>query len=492
MGVADRATIESGTPAVVLMDRAGRAVARAAIRVAGGRYGRRAVVACGPGSNGGDGFVAARILRREGMAVACLLIDDAPVEGAARSHFARLAGEGVAAEPFEPRRVEDADVIVDAIFGTGFRGTAKGVAATAIEAINASGAPVVAVDIPSGVAGATGHVQGPAVSAEVTVAIAAEKIGTALPPGALFAGDVEVVDIGIAVPESERGLWMTTDDDVAAVLPERRVDAHKRSNGSVAVLGGSSGMSGAPILACRGAVRMGAGYATLGTTSAVEAVMSGLLPEVLSMIVSDEDVLGPEALKRFDPVLERADVLVIGPGLGRGEPQRALVEESLAGLDLPIVLDADGLNVLADSTDTLARDAPTVITPHPGELAGLLGMSTAEVLDDRVDVAVRSAERWGCVVVLKGYRTIVAEPSGRGIVNPTGGPELATAGTGDVLSGAVAALLAAGVPAFSAAWAAVFVHGLAGSLAGTGAVAWDVAEALPDAADLVRLGTLPE
>ncbi|MGH2729336.1 MAG: NAD(P)H-hydrate epimerase, partial [Actinomycetota bacterium] len=181
MGVADRATIESGTPAETLMDRAGRAVARAAIRIVGGRYGRRAVVVCGPGSNGGDGFVAARALRREGMAVRCLLVDDAPPECAAKSHFARLASEGIAAEPFQPQHMTDADVIVDAIFGTGFRGTAQGAAATAIEAVNASGAPVVSVDIPSGVVGATGHVEGPTVSADVTVAIAAEKIGTALP-----------------------------------------------------------------------------------------------------------------------------------------------------------------------------------------------------------------------------------------------------------------------------------------------------------------------
>ena len=489
MAAADRAAIEAGTPASVLMERAGRAVARAVIEVGGGRYGCTVAVVCGKGNNGGDGFVAARVLRREGLSVRCFGVGDVwSARGAAREKLDLLARAGVAIEDLHVAELDRVDVIVDAIFGTGFRGRALGAPAKAITAMNDALAPVVAVDIPSGVDGATGAAEGPAVRAEVTVAMAAEKLGTATGAGALDSGRVEVADI--AIPVSRAKTHMVERRDVADALPHRSPDAHKRSGGAVALLAGSGGMTGAAVLSARGAVRTGAGYATVGGTSSVDAVVAATLPEVLSKVVTDQDVLGPEALADFSPVLDRANVLAIGPGLGAGSSQRALVEKVLATVDLPMVVDADGLNVLAGHSRPLGdRKSATVITPHPGELARLLGVSTEDIQADRVTAARSAAERFSCVVLLKGFRTVIAEPQGDAVVNPTGGAELATAGTGDVLTGVVAALMAADLEPMAAAWAGAYVHGLAGHIAaaehGTaGVLAWDVAEALGEAVDV--------
>ena len=469
------------------MDRAGRAVARAAIREAGGRYGRRADIYCGRGNNGGDGFVAARELARAGMAVRCLVIDDpSDISGLPAEHLRGAEAEAVRILPWSTAdETGRCDVVVDAVFGTGFRGRAEGDAAHAIEAMNAADAPVVAVDIPSGVAGATGAVEGPAVAADATVVMAAEKLGTAVGGGAALAGRVEVADIGIAVGEHRAG--MVERGDVADRLPRRSPDSHKRSLGALALLGGSAGMSGAVKLSARSAVRTGVGYCTVGATPSVEAALSAVLPEVLTTVVTEASVLGAEALDVFAGVLDRATALAIGPGLGAGPEQRRLMAAVLERVDLPLVIDADGLNVLAGDAGWLSeRMGDTVITPHPAELARVLDRSVPEIQADRVGAARTAAERFGCVVVLKGHRSVTATDSGRVAVNPTGGPELASAGTGDVLTGAVGSLLAAGLEAFEAAWCAAYVHGLAGAVAarrigGPGVLAWDVAEALPEA-----------
>jgi ADP-dependent NAD(P)H-hydrate dehydratase / NAD(P)H-hydrate epimerase len=492
MAAADRSAIESGTPDAVLMERAGRAVVRAVIESAGGRYGRRIAVVCGKGNNGGDGFVAARLAQREGLAISCFIVGDIRgVKGAAAHHLALLRHADVQVLPFAEGRLEGARVIVDALFGTGFHGPADGEAARAIEAINRArlGARVVAVDIPSGVDGATGAVNGPAVSADVTVAMAAEKIGTAVGAGAARAGRVCVADIGIHVTESR--VRIAEANDVAGLLPRRPLDAHKRSGGSVAIIGGSTGMSGAVVLAARASVRAGAGYATVGVTEDVQPIVSTNVPEVLTAIASDGDALGPDALDKMKRVLERADVVAVGPGLGTGPAQTELVERVLRDIELPVVLDADALNVLAGNTDMLSsRAAPTIITPHPAELGRLLGRATDKVQSDRLDAVRTACGRFGCVVVLKGFRSLTSRAADV-VVNPTGGPELATAGTGDVLTGVVAALAAAGLDPFDAAWAAAFVHGVAGSCAArrfgvTGVLAGDVAGSVGNAVADIR------
>ena len=471
------------------MERAGRAVASAAVRLVGGRYGKRAAVVCGKGNNGGDGYAAARILRAEGLSVRCYsVVDPDELRGAARHHLElfRSAGGDVGRDP---RTVIGADVVVDAIFGTGFRagGEAqpKGALYEGIDVINEWGHNVVSVDIPSGVDGATGHVEGPAVHADVTVVMAAEKIGTVVPPGALHAGRVEICDIGI----STEGLGAAFVLGPPVHVPRLDPLSHKRSAGSVALLAGSDGMRGAALLAARGAQRIGSGYVTLGTTRAVKDAAHSVLPEALVVSVSEEDSLGPEALDAFKEVIARADAVAIGPGIGTGRRQRDLVTAALGTVEGPLVLDADALNVLTDVASVLAsRYGPTVITPHPAELARLLDTSTEDVQSDRLGAARTAHERFGATVVLKGWRSVVAGPSGI-YVCPTGGPELATAGTGDVLTGAIAGL--GGGP--DAASAAVYVHGLAGTIAGervgpSGVVAWDVAESLPEAWSLIAAG----
>jgi ADP-dependent NAD(P)H-hydrate dehydratase / NAD(P)H-hydrate epimerase len=486
MAEADSATIDSGTPAHVLMDRAGRAVARAVVRVAGGRYGKKVVVVCGKGNNGGDGFVAARVLANEGLNVVCTDAG-APFEpeGPPFHHLQAMRRAGVELRAFDAAHLDDADVVVDAIFGTGFRGAVEGDVAKTIDAIVASPAAVVAVDIPSGVNGTTGAVEGSAVRAALTVAIAAEKLGTALAPGAEYAGVVEVEDIGIEIPSVKT--QATQSIDAAAALPRRATSGHKRSNGSVAVLAGSVGMSGAALLCCQGAMRMGAGYVTLGTTVEVARAADVVVPEVLKRALWDGNGMSVVALERFADVLERADALAIGPGLRDKPGQRALVHRVLETVELPIVLDADGLNVLEGDTEPLrARPHSTVITPHPGELARLIAPSAAEIQKDRLGSALRAAEELDCTVLLKGSRTVVAAPGGEAVVVTRGGPELATAGSGDVLCGVAVTLLAQGLEPFEAAWAGAYIHGLAGelagrALAGRGVVAWDVAETLPEA-----------
>lgn len=470
MAAADRAAIDAGTPAEELMDRAGRAVARAVLDLTGRRYGSRVAVLCGKGNNGGDGKIAARVLTRAGVSARVLDIT----------------------ESFDASALEDAHVIVDAMFGTGFRGAIEGEAATAVEAANASGAPVVAIDIPSGVNGKTGGCAGPCIEADITVAIAAQKIGTAIGTGAARAGTVVVADIGIPVKPTNASLVEPL--DVARAIPTRPEDSHKRSSGTVIVVGGSDEMTGAPLLTARAALRSGSGYVDLVTTGAVRTVAAEASPELVIHVEADSS-LGPGALDRAHKRFERADAIAIGPGLGTEAGQSELVERLLDAVKVPIVADADALNLIAENpAPAERRSGPLVMTPHPAELARLLSVTTAEIQGNRLAAAIEAARRFGCTVVLKGHRSLIAAPDGRVFVNPTGGPELATAGTGDVLTGACAAYLAAGLEPTTAAWAAAYVHGAAGALAAeehgsAGVVAWDVAENLGEAADRIVEGT---
>ena len=476
------------------MDRAGRAVARAAIDLLGARYGSRVAVVCGKGNNGGDGLVAARLLMREGVDVRCFLVcSREEVQGAAAKHLQWSEAAGVRVEPFGRARLGSfaPDLVVDAIFGTGFSGRAEGAAGEAIEAI-CDASLVVAVDIPSGVDGSTGACDGPCVSADVTVAIAAEKWGTSQPPGSIHAGSVHVVDIGIPIPPDAAEVWMVDGDDVARMLPGRKPDAHKRSAGAVVILAGSDPMPGAAALAGVGALRMGAGYVSLGTTGEAVRVVTELVPEILCTRLTSDAQLDAGSLTDLIDALDRADAVAAGPGLGRGEEISALVRELLSTVEAPLVLDADALNALeGDLSFVSQRSEPTILTPHAGEMARLLGCTNSEVVHDRLGAARAAASQSGnAVVLLKGQRTIVATARASYVVG-SGGPELATAGTGDVLTGAITALCAAGVPPVEAAIAGAHVHGIAGALAGqrlgTSAVmARDVADGLGRAAGLIR------
>lgn len=486
MAEADRATIDAGTASLALMERAGLAVARAAVRLAGGPYGRRVLILCGKGNNAGDGLVAARVLAGWGCFPVVVCLDDpSSLSGDARANWRRL--RGVRHLRFDAasfgRELAAADLVVDAIVGTGFRGMLSGVAAQAVAAVNDSGRPVLAVDIPSGVDGATGAVEGPAVRATVTVTMAVAKLGLILYPGSDYAGRVEAADIGIATPQPPAVAGIPEAADVARVLGRRPLDAHKRSVGTVMVVAGSAQMPGAAGLAIRAALRAGAGLVTLASVAAVaEEVHPGAFEATtLHLPATAAGTIAADALER---ILDRAatvDAVAVGPGLTTQAETADLVRALAGALELPLVLDADGLNALAaDPAILAARTAPTIVTPHPGEASRLLGISSSEVQAGRLEAARTLSARLNAEVVLKGYRSLVASPGGRTQVITTGGPALASGGTGDVLTGVTVALLAAitvaggraGTPAgasgdpYAAAWAASWIHGRAGDLLG--------------------------
>jgi NAD(P)H-hydrate epimerase len=470
MAAADRATIAAGTPSLTLMERAGVAVARNAVRAIGGAYGRRVLVLAGKGNNGGDGLVAARHLATWGAFPVVVFPDDpATLKGDARTNLQRL--RNVRRLRFNDagfaRELRRADVVVDALYGTGFKGTLAGPPARCVTAVNGSGLPVVAVDIPSGVDGITGRVEGPAIRATTTVTMAALKLGIVFFPGSEYAGTVEVADIGIATPAFPQVIGVPEAADVARVLGRRPRDAHKRSVGTAMIVAGSSGMPGAAALAATGALRSGAGLVTMATGASVAAQIHGRVLEATTLPLP-ETTRGTLAAPSLELLLQKArtvDAVAIGPGLSTHPETVDVVRKAVATLENPLVADADALNALAGDPGSLeARGAPTVITPHPGELGRLLGMSTAAIQADRLGAARRAAERFQSAVVLKGYRSIVADPAGPTVIITTGGPALATGGTGDVLTGVIVAILAGGAEPFTAAWAASWLHGRAGDV----------------------------
>jgi NAD(P)H-hydrate epimerase len=489
-GALDRATQAAGTPAAVLMERAGAATARACLDLLGGGYGRRAVLVCGKGNNGGDGLVVARHLARAGVqAVVFLLEEGSALREPAAGNLARLRSETEArVRPFDAaalaRELVRADVAVDAIFGTGFRGAPEDEWAEAIDVLNTGSAPIVSVDIASGVDGATGAVLGVAVRADITVTFGAAKLGSVLLPGAGYAGDVRVVDIGFDESAMPAEVALTEPADVAGVLPARAVDGHKKASGTLVVVAGSRSMTGAVGLVSRAAARAGAGYVIVAVPTSILAVVQGEMEESVFLPLPETAAgsISPDALSAVLEALGGAHALAIGPGLGRAPETAAFVRELVREAPVPAVIDADALNAFAEDAPALAdRKADAVLTPHKGELARLVHRP----LDDAVTEATRLAAATDAVALIKGARTVIASPAGLVRVNPTGSTALATAGTGDVLTGTIGGFLARGAEPFDAAWSAAFVHGLAGIAAGNdlgdGVVAGDVAERLPEA-----------
>ncbi len=474
MAASDRAAIEAGTPVDVLMDRAGRAVAWRVRKVLGGTYGRRVLVVCGKGNNGGDGLVAARVLRAWGVRVDVMTLE-AGVDALALACA-----------------LDRADLVIDAMYGTGFRGALEGDAARVAEAFDADllAVPVVAVDIPSGIDGATGAGIGAAVRADHTVAFVALKPGLVFEPGRAHAGTVHVVDIGIEPVGNAARVGVTDVADVRAWLPRRAVDAHKWSAGGVMVVGGSAGMTGAPMLVSRAAMRAGAGIVHCGVPGRDAAGRAGGT-EVIALVLpaQNDGALDATAADVVLTELSRFGALVVGPGLGRHEATQTAVRQLVAGAEIPLVLDADGLNALqGDFSPLLARAAAgrgTILTPHDGEYARLMGSAPGP---DRIAAARALADASGAVVLSKGPTTVIAEPgaSGRVACNPTGGPALATAGSGDVLAGMLGALLAGGAGAFEAGATGAWMHGLAADRSGnTGIVAGDLVATIPIVVDEV-------
>jgi hydroxyethylthiazole kinase-like uncharacterized protein yjeF len=476
MAECDRLTIAGGIPGIVLMEKAGRAVADA---VARHPPGTRVVVVAGPGNNGGDGFVAARVLAEFGYPVRVLLLGESgSLKGDAAEAAQRWKGPVEAATP---DTVNGAGVIVDALFGAGLNRTVEGQARALIVAMNASGAPIVAVDLPSGINGASGAVMGVAVKARESVTFFRRKPGHLLLPGRLHAGNVRVADIGIPDAVLERVKPNTFVNEPALwgrVFPLPRLDGHKYSRGHAVVVSGDLSFTGAARLAARGALRAGAGLVTLAsprTALAVNAAAS------LAVMVRPAD--GAEELKSF-LADGRLNAVVLGPGLGVGPSTRDLVLVALDG-DRAVVLDADALTSFADEPGALfaaiaARPGrPVVLTPHQGEFSKLFKNATQTLEKaSKLDSARATAKTSGAIVLLKGADTVVAAPEGRAAISENAPPLLATAGSGDVLAGMIAGLLAQHMPAFEAACAGAWLHGEAGNEAGPGLISEDLPEAL--------------
>jgi NAD(P)H-hydrate epimerase len=473
---------EIGVPSLDLMEAAGRAVAEAVAEVALDGPVR---VVCGKGNNAGDGLVAARHLAEMGYAVEALLLwPAAELSGDAAANLGRFGGEHVDGE-LGPRLV-DSGAVVDAIFGTGFSGEPREPARAAIEAIGGCGAPVVACDVASGLDASSGEVEGAAVEADVTVSFHAAKLGHLIAPGKWHTGELRVAPIGIPEGAPAEPAGGTIDAAVLELAPRRGARSTKFSSGQVTIAGGSRGLTGAVQMSSRAAIRAGAGYATVAVPADLEPIFEGGQPEVMSVGCPGGDgCLAPASARTLRRAFERAAAGVLGPGLGRDPGSVELAREVLPSIGAPLVLDADGLNAFAGELGRIAaRDAPTVLTPHAGELGRLLGRSSEEVAAHRLAAAREAAREAEAIVVLKGDDTIVTDGE-RVAVNALSAPGLATAGTGDVLSGVVAALLARGLEPFTAACAAVLAHARAGrdAAARIGAaesvIATDVIDSIP-------------
>jgi ADP-dependent NAD(P)H-hydrate dehydratase / NAD(P)H-hydrate epimerase len=483
MRAVDRWAIEEvGVPSLGLMEAAGRGVAEV---VAGLAPEGPVRVVCGKGNNGGDGFVAARLLRKMGFEVEALLLwPGEELRGDAGANYERFGGDLLEGDP--TGRLAGSGAIVDAIFGTGFEGAPREPAAGAIRAINSAGVPVIACDIASGVVASSGEVAGEAVEADVTVSFHAAKLGQRVAPGKGSTGELRVVPIGIPADAPGEATAGEIDPAVLALAPRRGPRSTKFSSGQVTVAGGSRGLTGAVRMTSLAAIRAGAGYATVAVPSDLEMVFELAQPEVMSVGCPGGDgCLVPASEKAVLRSFERAAAGVLGPGLGKDPGSFELARAVAGKVEAPLLIDADGLNAFAGRLgDLRARQAPTILTPHAGELGRLLERDSAEVEAHRVACAQEAASAAGAVVVLKGDDTIVTDGE-RVAVNALSAPALATAGSGDVLSGMTAAMLARGLEPFTAVCAAVVAHARAGRAAAqrVGAaesvIAGDVIDSIP-------------
>jgi NAD(P)H-hydrate epimerase len=472
-------------PPLQLMERAGEGLAHVVDRH--GPAGRVAVV-CGKGNNGGDGLVAARLLRQGGRDVEVLCVwAPETLQGDAAEMLRRLPGPRPV--PFEAAALARAHVIVDAVLGTGFEGVARAPADAAITAINGAKARVIAADVPSGVNASTGEVAGPAVRAIATATFHRAKPGLWIAPGKEYAGDVDVIDIGIPRGGPAKAQIGLISGEVLRDMPRRGAGSTKFSSGNVVILGGSSGLTGAPSMTALAAMRAGAGYVTVGAPGSLELSFTVRLLEAMMVGLPERD--GALSLEAAGPALKaigRADAVVLGPGLSKKPGARDFALEMFERIDVPLVIDADGLNSLAGCfpEDLPQRPWPTVLTPHAGELARLLDVDSKDVARSRLAHARAAAARAKAFVVLKGDDTLVVSPGGRTAISRGHAPGLATAGTGDVLAGVIGAMLAKGLPPAHAACAGVYAHVRAGQIAGAphgadGVIASDVIHALPAA-----------
>src|SRR5215831_579736 len=480
MREADRRTIEEiGIPSLVLMENAGRQVVAAIESVHGELLEGRVAVLCGRGNNGGDGFVVARTLIQRGVDVAVFLFGlVSDVRGDARLNLEILGRLGLTiveiadsqAWELHSSEIGHCTLIVDAIFGTGLNAPLTGLLETVVADVNAVGIPIVAVDLPSGLSADSHEPIGDSIEAGMTVTLAAPKLSLVLPPAETRAGDIVIADIVIPAHVIEQldgaRVELLTRSGMRELITPRAPDSHKGDYGHVLVIAGSLGKTGAAHLSGVGALRSGAGLVTVATPKSCQQTVAGMAPEYMTEAIDEvSDGLDPASVDR---VLELGrDVIAIGPGLGRAQNTAEFIRTLFDRATMPLVVDADALNAFAADPDRLrGREGREVITtPHPGEMARLVGMSADEVQASRLEIARNFAVSQHVYVILKGHRTLIASPDEKVFINPTGNAGMATGGTGDVLTGMVAAWLAQLLDAEAACKVAVYLHGMAGDLA---------------------------
>ena len=499
----DRLTIQQyGVPSLALMERAGEGITQAIVE----RFPRNAkkgvLIVAGKGNNGGDGLVVARLLKKKRIPCEVVLLARQDELSPDATHnlraFLKLKGKvsEIAGDDLAllSQRLSKHSLIVDAILGTGMKNAVRGRFAEAITLLNASGLPIVAVDIPSGLDSDKGTPLGVAIQAELTVALGLAKLGEVIYPGVNFVGELAVADIGIdaraltaVAPRTE----LLDRENMGWLVPRREADTHKGSYGHLLVIAGSRGKTGAAILACRAAMRTGAGLVTLAAPRSLNSIFATSLVEVMTEPLGENanEVMEPLSDTEWRALLDRKNVLLFGPGIGvavNGATQNTL-RWLLRNLDMPWVIDADGLNNLALELNRLrhAKTAP-ILTPHPGEMARLVGQDNATVNADRIGFARSFAVEQHCHLVLKGARTVIATADGKVFINPTGNPGMASGGMGDVLAGMIAALLGQGLCAEDAMKLGVYLHGFAGDRAAgakgeIGLIASDIIDDLPAA-----------
>jgi NAD(P)H-hydrate epimerase len=504
-----RAIQDLGIPSLVLMENAGRGTYQILRREFPDLDGEVAVVA-GRGNNGGDGFVVARYLANAGIPVAVFLLGPRDrVSGDARVNLEILGHLGIAVDEVLTEadlntalhRLAKAGLIVDALLGTGLNAPVQGLLAALLERLNHLRPPVLAVDIPTGLSADTGEVLGVALKAEVTVTYGWPKIGQVLPPGRDYVGRLWQVDISIPPRLArEAPVELSEAREMRALLPPRPFGSHKGTFGHLLVLAGSEGKTGAAAMAAEAGLRAGAGLVTLGLPASLNDIMEGKLTEAMTLPLPEavgSRALGAAAQKLIMDFLDGKFTLALGPGIGTHPETRKLVGRLVHDLGCPMVIDADGVNNLAGHTDSLAGAAgPRILTPHPGEMARLVGVSTSAVQARRLDLARETAARLGVTLVLKGAQTVVAVPDGRASLNSTGNPALASGGTGDVLTGLIGGFLAQGLTPWDAARLGVYLHGLAadyfvGQCGPRGMIAGDLLTVMPPMLAAFSRGTIP-
>ena len=497
-------------PGILLMDNAAQAVAEAVHEALTALEGERVVIFCGGGNNGGDGLGAARWLQSYGVSVRAFVVGAAldAVQGDAALELAMFTKAGGRVEALSTEddwvlaelAASKADVLVDALLGTGFHGELEGDVLRACELLNKSEKYILAVDIPTGVNADNGAVCEQAVRADHTVTMALVKTGLLLYPGREYCGDIELADISMPVKlveEYQSDKYRLTDEIVRELLPLRKANAHKGDAGRVVICAGSPGYTGAAALASDAAVKAGAGLVSLYTPLSSRDVLAIKLTEVMvhGLLERMPGILGGGAASDVASSAEAADVLAIGPGLGTSESTQEAVRTILQKITTPVVIDADALTALAGHTEILAAmQAQKVLTPHPGEMARLTGLEIAEIEADRINVAKKYAAQWQAIVVLKGAPTVIGCPNGTVYVNSTGNSSLATGGSGDVLTGIIAGLAAQEISLQEAAICGVYLHGLAAELTGIdiGLSAGELAALLPQAREQVLYGAEAE